>query len=105
MVIVDDRGEGQKACGDAVLAVMEKTRREKKRYSGFLARLSISNYELSTETRFYSGENVVKEIHRTINSSILLLNRAKREYGPELGVRTAILHRYPWASRMSQQPK
>jgi hypothetical protein len=49
MMIVDDRGEGQKACGDAVLAVMEKTRREKKRYSGFLARLSIRNYELSTE--------------------------------------------------------
>lgn len=64
MVIVDDRREGEKACGDAVLAVMEKNRREKKRYSGFLARLSISNWLRTlhrSETRFYSGENVVEK--------------------------------------------
>jgi len=34
MVIVDDRGEGEKACGDAVLAVMEKNRRKKKGTAG-----------------------------------------------------------------------
>lgn len=38
MVIVDDEEEkNRKACGEAVLAVMEKTREKKKRYGGILA--------------------------------------------------------------------
>lgn len=46
MVIVDDEEEkDRKACGEAVLAVMEKTREKKKRYGGILAELSISIYE------------------------------------------------------------
>jgi hypothetical protein len=45
MLIVDDEEEkNRKRAGEAVLAVMEKTREKKKRYSGILAELSISIY-------------------------------------------------------------
>lgn len=63
MVIVDDEEEkDRKACGEAVLAVMEKTREKKKGTGGILAELSIRTDEPPPATYIVLGTIYVDDM-------------------------------------------